>query len=373
MKKTIVSTLIILCGCTTESSQSNLLNDAELNKPTSISKNKALQTLSPLSQSIINIENTETSKVEKDNEIKKIEFMAEDDPDAMIYLAALYEEGELVTKSEPKARALYKKAAEKDHLLARYYYSLMLIDGRGGKTDYANAELNLRINVNNQHAPSSYSLGYLYFIQEKHQDVIDVLSKNNDTNNEYSSYLLAISYLELNKNTQQAINLLHTSAQKNHPYSHLVLGDIYRRGLYDIEIDTKKSFEHLNIAAKQNNPKALFDLATLSLENLSLIENDINIAIEQLESADENGYPSASFELAKLYDQGDLIKQDFDKAIYWYKRSAAQGNNRAMYNLASIYINGDGVDVSIDEAKYWLIESAKNGNPHAKDILKNGE
>ncbi|WP_297479018.1 SEL1-like repeat protein [uncultured Photobacterium sp.] len=373
MKKMIVSSLIILCGCSAESNDSNLTNEPELNKPTSMSKNKALQTLSPLSQSILKIENAETSKSEKKNEIKKIEFMAEDDPDAMIYLAALFEEGELVTKSEQKARSLYKKAIEKNHLLARYYYSLMLIDGRGGKTDYANAESNLLINIKNQHAPSSYSLGYLYFIQERHQDVIDILNKNDNANNEYSNYLLAISYLELNKNTQQAINLLHNSAKKDHPYSHLVLGDIYRRGLYDIEIDTEKSFKHLNIAAKQNNPKALFDLATLSLENLSLIENDINIAIEQLKSADKNGYPSASFELAKLYDQGDLIEQNFDKAIYWYKRSAAQGNNRAMYNLASIYINGDGVDISMEQAEYWLIESAKNGNHRAKDILKNGE
>lgn len=373
MKKVIVSSLIILCGCTTEKNQSNLSNQPNLNEPTSISENKALQTLSPLSQSILKIENTETSNIVREKEIKKIEFIAEDDPDAMIYLAALYEEGELVTKSEQKARALYKKAAEKDHLLARYYYSLMLIDGRGGKTDYTNAESNLLINIKNQHAPSSYSLGYLYFIQEKYQNVIDVFSDNNNENNEYANYLLAISYLELNKNIQQAINLLHTSAKKNHPYSHLVLGDIYRRGLYDIDIDTEKSFKHLNMAAKQNNPKALFDLATLSLENLSLIKNDISIAIEQLKSADKNGYPSASFELAKLYDQGDLIKQDFNKAIYWYKRSAAQGNNRAMYNLASIYINGDGVDISLENAKYWLTESAKNGNHRAKDILKNGE
>ncbi|PSU00065.1 SEL1-like repeat protein [Photobacterium iliopiscarium] len=370
MKKMIVSTLIILCGCATENNESNRLNESESNKPTSISKNNALQTLSPLSQSILNIENADTSNQEKRNEIKKIEFIAEDDPDAMIYLAALYEEGELVTKSEKKARELYKKAADKDHLLARYYYALMLIDGRGGSADYKAAESNLLINVKNQHDPSSYSLGYLYFIQERHQDVIDILSKNDNTNNEYSNYLLAISLLALKKDTPQAIRLLQQSAQKGHPYSHLVLGDIYRRGLYDIEVDTTKSFKHLNIAAKENNPKALFDLATLSIENLTLIENNIGIAIEQLKSADKNGYPAASFELAKLYDKGSLIEQDFNKAIYWYKRSASQGNNRAMYNLASIYINGDGVDVSIEKAEYWLIKSAKNGNNRAKELLK---
>ncbi|MEC6813828.1 tetratricopeptide repeat protein [Photobacterium toruni] len=373
MKKMIISTLIILSGCATEKSESSLLNETTLNNADTISTNKMLKTLSPLSQSILNIEDEKIAKKEKMIEIKKIEFMAEDDPDAMIYLAALYEEGTLITQSENKARSLYKKAADKDHLLARYYYALMLIDGRGGDTNHTKAESYLLLNVKNKHDPSIYSLGYLYFIQKKYQHVINTLNQGDNGNNEYSDYLLAISYLELNNNTSQAIQLLEKSAKKDHPYSHLVLGDIYRRGLYNTEINTEKSFKHLNIAAKNDNPKALFDLATLSIENLELIENDLNIAINQLESADKNGYPPASFELAKLYDKGNLIKQDFNKAIFWYKRSAAQGNNRAMYNLASIYINGDGVDISIEKAKYWLIESAKNGNNRAKELLKENE
>ncbi len=45
------------------------------------------------------------------------------------------------------------------------------------------------------------------------------------------NHLLAISYLKLNRNISQAINLLQQSAEKGHQYSHLLLGDIYHHGL----------------------------------------------------------------------------------------------------------------------------------------------
>ncbi|PTB31827.1 SEL1-like repeat protein [Photobacterium phosphoreum] len=370
MKRLILSGLIVISGCSIEKEEPNIISNTHLINKNLISTPNKDQVESPLTIAILAIEDPNTSKNKRQLNINNIKLYALTHPNAMFYLAALYEEGKLVPLSEKKARFLYKQAAEKNHLLSRYYYSLMLMDGRGGDVNYKESELYLTLNHNNNHIPSTYSLGYLYFIQKKHSQVIDTLKKNKN-NNEYSNHLLAMSYLELNENISQAINLLQQSAKKGHPYSHLILGDIYRRGLYDISIDTKKSFNHLKYAASEDHPKALFDLALLSIDNLKLINNDINIAINNLKSADEKGYHAASFELAKLYDQGALIKQDFDKAIYWYEKSASHGNNRAMYNLASIYINGDGVDMSISQAEYWLKKSAEKGNKRAIDILSN--
>ncbi|OBU15666.1 hypothetical protein AYY19_13975 [Photobacterium aquimaris] len=371
MKRLILSSLIILTSCSTEKNE--LPVETEPNnkiKTSSLSyDNNKPPTLSPLSKSILIIENESTSNEDRQQQVDQISTLS-NNSDALFYLAALYEEGKLVPLSEAKARKLYQQAAAMEHPLARYYYALMLIDGRGGDVMHDEAESYLLMNHNKGHVPSSYSLGYLYFIQKKHEDVIKTLEKNSQQSNEYSSYLLAISYLELNIKTTTAIDLLQRSAEKGHQFSHLILGDIYRKGLYKTPINTKKSYSHLQAAAKQDNPKALYELAMLGIENLDLINNDVDIAITQLKSADKNGYPEASFELAKIYDQGDLIKQDFTQAIYWYKKSASHGNNRAMYNLASIYINGDGVDSSIEKAEYWLIESAKNGNDRAQDILK---
>ncbi|WP_305846257.1 SEL1-like repeat protein [Photobacterium kishitanii] len=368
MKRLILSSLIILTSCSAENTFLQTNSNIDTNKQNLISSQNKDQQQFPLTTAILAIEDKKTSVNQRKLYLDKIISYARDDPDAMFYLAALYEEGKLIPLSEDKARSLYKQAAEKDHLLSRYYYALMLIDGRGGDIDYKEAESHLIINHENQHIPSSYSLGYIYFRQQQHLKVIELL-KNNKNNNEYSNHLLAISYLELNRNISQAINLLQQSAEKGHKYSHLLLGDIYHHGLYDIPIDTKKSFTHLKTAAENELPEALFDLAILSIDNLELIDNDINIAINNLKSADEKGYPAASFELAKLYDQGELIKQDFNEAIYWYKKSASHGNNKAMYNLASIYINGDGVNSSISQAEYWLKKSALKGNKRAINIL----
>lgn len=367
MKRLILSSLIILTSCSTEDDLEKTITNIDKNKSNLISLQNKDQTIPLLTTAILAIEDKNTSKNQRQLYIDKIKTYAKHDPDAMFYLAALYEEGELVTLSEPKARYFYKQAADKDHLLSRYYYSLMLIDGRGGDVNYTDAELNLLINHKKQHLPSSYSLGYVYFRQQKYINVIETLKDKEK--NKYSNHLLAISYLELNRNISLAIELLNQSAEKNHQFSHLLLGDIYHHGLYNIAIDTKKSYMHLKSAADTEIPKALFDLAILSIDNLELINNDINVAIENLKLADKKGYPTASFELAKLYDQGKLIKQDFSKAIYWYEKSASHGNNKAMFNLASMYLNGDGVKTSTEKAEYWLQQSASKGNKRAIDIL----
>ena len=372
MKRVILSSLIIISGCSIDTEEPEATLQEKTIQPTVI-ETKKIKEISPLTLAILKIEDPKTSSDIRQQQIEKIKKISAYNVDAVFYLAALYEEGKLLPLSEKKARNLYQLAAKKNHALARYYYALMLIDGRGGRVDYDNAESYLLINHNNAHTPSSYSLGYLYFIQKKHENVIKTLEKNSHQHNEYSSYLLAISYLELNKKTTIAIDLLQRSAAKGHQFSHLILGGIYRNGLYKTPINTQKSFTHLHAAAANNDPKALYDLATLSIEHLELINNDINIAINQLKTADKNGYPEASFELAKIYDQGNLIKQNFTEAIYWYKKSASHGNNKAMYNLASIYINGDGVDMSISQAEYWLKKSALQGNKRAINILSNNQ
>ncbi|WP_240616122.1 tetratricopeptide repeat protein [Photobacterium aquimaris] len=212
MKRLILSSLIILTSCSTEKNELPVEIKSN-NKISSLSyDNNKPPTLSPLSKSILIIENESTSNEERQQQIDKIAALS-NNSDALFYLAALYEEGKLVPLSEVKARKLYQQAATMDHPLARYYYALMLIDGRGGNVMHDEAESYLLMNHNKGHIPSSYSLGYLYFIQKKHQDVIKTLEKNSEQHNEYSAYLLAISYLELNIKLQQQL-IYYTFRQK---------------------------------------------------------------------------------------------------------------------------------------------------------------
>lgn len=369
MKRVILSSLIIISGCTIDTIEPESIVKEKKTKQATIEEN--IKEIPPLTLAILKIEDQKTSNDIRQQQIEKIKKISAYNIDAVFYLAALYEEGKLLPLSEKKARNLYQLAAKKNHVLARYYYALMLIDGRGGKKDYHQAKKHLLINHNIPHIPSSYSLGYIYFQEKDYINVISILENKKIPNDidQYSSYILAVSYLKLNKNKEQSIKLLINSAKKGNINSHQTLGRIYRYGLYNTQVNTEKSYYHLNAAASDNHPKSLYDLATLTIEHPILIENKINIAITQLEKSDKKGYPEASFELAKLYDQGKLIQQDFSQAAQWYVKSASYGNNKAMFNLASMYLNGDGVKISIEKAEYWLQQSASKGNQRAIDIL----
>lgn len=361
MKRVILSSLIIISGCSIDTVEPEAI----------VKEKKTIKEVPPLTLAILKIEDPKTSKDIRQQQIEKIKKISKYNIDAVFYLAALYEEGKLLPLSEKKARNLYQQAAEKNHVLARYYYSLMLIDGRGGKKDHQQAKKYLLINHDISHIPSSYSLGYIYFQEKDYTNAISILENKKILKNidQYSSYILARSYLNLNLKKEQSIKLLINSAKKGNTNSHQTLGRIYRYGLYNTQVNTKQSYYHLNSAASDNHPKSLYELATLTIEHPMLIENKINIAITQLEKSDKKGYPEASFELAKLYDQGKLIQQDFNQAARWYIKSASYGNNKAMFNLASMYLNGDGVKISIEKAEYWLQQSASKGNKRAINIL----
>ncbi|PQJ62892.1 SEL1-like repeat protein [Photobacterium angustum] len=374
MIRLLLPALFLFSGCSLDIFDRNN-NTTVNNKKTDIkSLGSNMKNIPPpnptsLQEHILKLENANTHPIEKSNHITEIEKLAENDPNAMFYLGTLYRNGKLLPLSPEKARELYKKAADNDHIIARYYYALMLIDGEGGNSDHLEAERLLFINHSKSHSPSSYSLAYLYFINDEYINTIKIMEGDNIKKSKENEYLLAISYLQTNNNIERAIELLQSSANKNHIYSHHTLGKIYRFGIHNVNRDLEKSYFHFSAAAKDNDPKALYQLATLGFKYPFLIENDYDVALKQLTIAANNQYEPATFQLAKLYDQGYQIKQDYKKALYWYQQSADFGNNQAMYNLASMYANGDGVAESYEKAEYWLEKAATNGNERAQKLL----
>ncbi|WP_318472389.1 SEL1-like repeat protein [Photobacterium leiognathi] len=369
MKRLLLPALILFSGCSIDKTEKEKTSAVIKNHVDEKKIKKVTSSATTLEERIQKVESPDTYQYEKTHHISAIQKLAVDDPNAMFYIAALYEEGDLLPLSPEKARELYKKAADKGHTLSRYYLALMLIDGKGGEKNHSEAERLLLINHEKSHAPSSYSLAYLYFIHDDYENAAKLMESDKVEMNENNAYLLAISYLQLNKNTDKAVTLLHSSASKNHKYSHQTLGKIYRHGIHNTEQDLEKSYFHYTAAAKDNDPKVLYEIATLSFKYPFLIDNNYDIPLKQLTLAAKSDYEPATFQLAKLYDQGYQIKQDYQQAFYWYKKSAESGNNKAMYNLASMYANGDGVEESYEQAEFWLEESANHGNKRAIELL----
>ncbi|KPA52046.1 hypothetical protein VT25_18430 [Photobacterium leiognathi subsp. mandapamensis] len=369
MKRLLLPALILFSGCSIDNSEKEKTSTVIKKHADEKKVKQATPAAITLEERIEKVESPDTYQYEKTHHISAIKKLTIDDPNAMFYIAALYEEGELLPLSPEEARALYKKAADNGHTLARYYLALMLIDGRGGKANHSEAERLLFINHEKSHGPSSYSLAYLYFIHDDFENTVKIMESNKIEMHESNAYLLAISYLQLNKNLDKAMTLLHDAASKDHKYSHQTLGKIYRHGIHNTKRDLEKSYFHYTEAAKDNDPKVLYEVATLSFKYPFLINSNYDIPLKQLTLAAEENYEPATFQLAKLYDQGYQIQQDYKQALYWYKKSAESGNNKAMYNLASMYANGDGVEESYEQAEFWLEESANHGNKRAIELL----
>ncbi len=382
---------IFLSGCAlnqTQTSQPILSdNDSQLQKkeqannhsnPVDIQPIQADKTQSGSAQSSSNLDKI-IAKLEIDNltedeintEIAKLTNLAQENFEAMLYLALIYEEGKLIKQDFYKARNLYKKLADNNNASGIYFYSVMLIEGRGGETDLNTAEKLLTKNYYNDHSPSVHALAYLYALEKKPQAVIALLEDKILHLTPESRYSLAISYLQTNQKQSQAVKMLKQAATEEMPMAYHALGKIYFLGLHQQKKDSKQSFYYLQKAAELDIPDALYDLAMLIQAHPKLVNSPEKTVLEALEKADKLGNKDASFEIARLYDVGDMFKKDHQKAYLWYKKSAEYGNNRAMYNLASMYSTGDGVTPSLSDAKYWLEKSASYGNERAKAILNN--
>ncbi len=327
--------------------------------------------LSKLDQIIAILETDNLTENEINAEIARLTKLAQENLEAMLYLAFIYEEGKLVPQDFYKARSLYKIVADENDASGIYFYSLMLMEGLGGETDLTTAEKLLTKNYYNDHSPSTHALAYLYALQKKPQAVIALLEDKILHLTPESRYSLAISYLQTNQKQPQAIKMLKQAATEQMPMAYHALGKIYFLGLHQQKKDSKQSFYYLSKAAELNIPAALYDLAMLIQAHPKLVDTPKKTVLQALEKADELGNKDASFEIAKLYDVGNMFKQDHQKAFLWYKKSADYGNNRAMYNLASMYSTGEGVTPSLSDAKYWLEKSASYGNERAREILNN--
>lgn len=329
------------------------------------------QPLSNLDSIIAKLETNNLTEDEINTEITALTKLAQENFEVMLYLALMYEEGRLIPQDFSKARNLYKKAADEDDASGIYFYSLMLIEGRGGKIDLNTAEKLFTKNYYNQHTPSMHALAYLYALQKKPQAVIALLEDKTSNLTPESRYSLAISYLQTNQKQPLAIKMLKQAAAEKMPMAYHSLGRIYFHGLHQQAKDSKQSFYFLQKAAELNIPSAVYDFAMLIQTHPELVDSPKITLLKALEKADKLGNKDASFEIAKLYDIGKMLKKDHQKAYLWYKKSAEHGNNRAMYNLASMYSTGEGVTPSLSSAKYWLEQSAAYGNERAKEILNN--
>ncbi|MBF0371226.1 MAG: SEL1-like repeat protein [Magnetococcales bacterium] len=267
--------------------------------------------------------------------------MVEEEPDAPVYLAEMYLEGQGVEHDELEAAKLFMKAAEGGHTHAQFRLAELLIEGRGVTQDYDLAMLWLRKSAEAGEVPAKARLG-------------DILASGEGG---------------VEPNPEEAAEWLLEAAEAEDPWARFRLGELYRDGL-GVEQDVDLAVKLFQLAASQNEPPAQMALGEAYMEGHG-IHQDLQQGAAWFHKAAENGDPWAQVRLAELYAQGRGVVQNSKRATFWNQKASAAGDPLAQYRLGLAMLEGQGVAKNESEGIRLMEQAANSGEREAR--MKLGE
>jgi len=199
--------------------------------------------------------------------------------------------------------------------------------------------------------------------------------------------------------SEKALELYTTAANKGYVPSQVMLGDVYGLGSFGTEPDPKLSFKWYSKAAESNDPDALYALIRVYYNGEGTPTN-YKKAFEYAQRI-KDVEPRALVWLGKMYFYGKGTKQDYKKAFevlnQWKSADGERFYNRynyenAYYLLGVMYQKGLGTKQDLEKAKEYFKDIGKdylmatdetypaefllrnfveNNNPQAKKALEN--
>ncbi len=141
------------------------------------------------------------------------------------------------------------------------------------------------------------------------------------------------------KDPIKAEKYLNIAANKGFPDSQFLLGLNYVLGV-QLQRNTDRGLELLHKAAEQGNRNAHSFLGEVYIAGNSFnVVQNVSNGIKHLEIAASNGCPKAQFQLSLIYWKGIIIKRNSKKAIEYLEKSAAQGNKKAIEMLKILILD----------------------------------
>ena len=188
---------------------------------------------------------------------------------------------------------------------------------------------------------------------------------------------------ELQKNYEQAIDLLKRAAQQGHPLAMYNLALHYRDGV-GVQRDFGQAAEWFAKAAESGLVSAMVEhgLALKTGRGQPFSRANPRRAVEWLLRAADAGSLRAKFELGKIYQRGAYcncdedtttnVNRDSELALLWFSRAAEAGDTDAQVRVALIMEAGTGLpspQPGIAE-RYWRL-AARSGDAYAQVELAN--
>lgn len=200
-------------------------------------------------------------------------------------------------------------------------------------------------------------------------------------------------------NPKKELELL-TAAQNGDTIAMIMLGDLYRNGVY-VPKNYSKAIQWYELAQRLGNVNATCGLCkcyfygddfccekTKLLDCLERhkiefaycrkgrsyyvgegVEEDYKKAVFWYRKAAELGNPWAQNSLGVCYEYGNGVEKNLDEAMAWYQKAAYKGLSRAQNNLGRYYKEGISVEKDLDKAVDWYQKAAEAGNSDAQNNL----
>lgn len=253
--------------------------------------------------------------------------------DGMEALGALYQFGLGVSKDMAKALYWYRQGAVKNSALARVRLAVCYLQGDGIMQDFGAAAELLKEAALQGNASAQDKLGTLYrYGRGVPEDI------------------------------KQAALYYSMAAEQGDPDGLENLGTLYRQGLGGIAQDEEMAKKLYDRAAERGNEQAETTLWQMYEDGRGTPQE----IVDWNRKFAERGHALEQRTLARLYEAGKGVAKDEGEALKWYRKAAAQGDIDSMFSLFDYNRNGRAMPMpDYVEALKWLLiaELAKNATP----------
>ncbi len=279
-----------------------------------------------------------------------IALAQKDDPDAMLNVAVMFDNGQGVEQNTARAAYWYKKSARLGIVEAQYNLADMYRVGAGVQQDYSLALDWFEKAARQGHVKARNSVGQMY---------LQGLGAE-------ASQSTALEWFE------KAGDLGHAVAAYN-------AGLMHAKG-EGTEVSQERAVRWFRISAMLGNDDAKDALTRAGAAPISrfLPSSDATAAYAKGDYADAAaawlekanlGHPSAQNALGALYFEGIGVERSYQTALHWFQKSAefiAETEGAAQVNLGYMFETARGTPRSNAKAFQQYLRGLQTGNPQAQ-------
>lgn len=160
-------------------------------------------------------------------------------------------------------------------------------------------------------------------------------------------------------NMDEVVDFMSASALSGDLFSQMYLGDIYRNGIY--QKDLEKSYFWYTEATKQGNSSAQYYIGNMTISGVGTYQN-VPKGIRYLEDLAEKGHSGAMYNIGKVHKIGFNVPKNHKEASKWFYLAAKEGHVDSMYEIADSLERGFGIDKDEQNALEWFETAALHGH-----------